>query len=100
MTKKTLIVFDTNKLRSTIGGSPSYGSFGLSKEFQEIKSFIDKKKLSGIIHLAIPRIVLDELSIQKLEQFQKDVNDFPLVQKRLKELLGIKTYEIKIPEIM
>jgi hypothetical protein len=56
---KTLIVFDTNKLRSTIRGGTSYGSFEFSNEFNEISSFINEKKLSEFVDIAIPRIVIE-----------------------------------------
>ena len=55
--KRTLIVFDTNKLRSVIKGGPSYGSFEFSKEFGQISDFIKEVKLADFVNIAIPRII-------------------------------------------
>jgi hypothetical protein len=95
---KTLIVFDTNKLRSTIRGGTSYGSFEFSNEFNEISSFINEKKLSEFVDIAIPRIVIEELLKQKIEQYEKDIEDYSAIVERLSMLPNTKIDKIVLPD--
>lgn len=95
--KRTLIVFDTNKLRSVIKGGPSYGSFEFSKEFGQISDFIKEVKLADFVNIAIPRIVVEELLKQKIEQYKTDLEDFHSIKERLTMLPNTSFDGITLP---
>lgn len=79
----TLIVFDTNSLRSTDAGEVAYSFFAFGKPFQVIEEFIIDKNLIGNIHLAIPTWAIEELKDQKHRQYITDIDEFKKVSKRL-----------------
>lgn len=96
--QKTLIVFDTNKLRATIRGGPSYSSFEFSKEFKELQSFIVQKGLSDCIDIGVSSIVIEELLNQKIEQYTKDINSISEIRIRLSELPGVDFTRLRLPD--
>jgi hypothetical protein len=93
---KTLIVFDTNSLRSTDVGEVAYSFFAFGRPFQVIEEFILEKALSDDIHIAIPTWTIEELKDQKQIQYKKDIVDFKNLAKRLSGLPHIP--EINLPE--
>lgn len=95
--RKTLIVFDTNKIRQTIAGGATYGSFDLSAEFKSLTAFIKDNNLTALIDIAIPRIVLDELLKQKIDQYCSDLSNLSLIMKRLSEIPGVDFSHIVLP---
>ncbi len=80
---KTLIVFDTNSLRSTEAGEVAYSFFAFGKPFQVIEEFISENKLNEDIHLAIPTWALEELKDQKQLRYKEDIQEFEKIAKRL-----------------
>ena len=94
---KTLIVFDTNSLRSTDAGEVAYSFFAFGRPFQVIEEFILENKLSEDIHIAIPSWAIEELKDQKQRQYKTDIVDFQRLAKRLSGLPHIP--EITLPEI-
>jgi len=95
---KTLIVLETNKLRSTIGGDVSYDSFTFSPEFDELKSFIEDKELTDYIHIAVPKMVIDELLRQKIEQYWKDRQNLSQIIQRFSKLPETDFTSISLPD--
>lgn len=93
---KTLIVFDTNSLRSTDAGEVAYSFFAFGRPFQEIEKFIIEKKLSEDIHIAIPSWAIEELKDQKQRQYKIDIDEFKKLTQRLSGLPHIP--EITLPE--
>ncbi len=93
---KTLIVFDTNSLRSTDAGEVAYSFFAFGRPFQVIEEFVNEKKLTDDIHIAIPTWAIEELKDQKQIQYKKDIADFQKLAKRLSGLPHIP--EITLPE--
>lgn len=94
---KTLIVFDTNSLRSTDNGKVAYSFFAFGRPFQEIEQFILENKLSEDIHMAIPTWAIEELKDQKQRQYNEDVLDFNKLATRLSGLPHIS--ELVLPEV-
>jgi hypothetical protein len=90
---KTLVVFDTNSLRSTEAGEVAYSFFAFGRPFQLIEEFILEKNLNDDIHLAIPTLAIEELKDQKNRQYLDDVNKYREVTQRL---FGLPSFE-KIP---
>jgi len=95
---KTLIVLETNKLRSTIGGDVSYASFTFSSEFDELKSFIEDKELTDYVHIAIPKMAVDELLRQKIEQYWKDRQNLSQIIQRLSQLPKTDFTSVSLPD--
>lgn len=93
---KTLIVFDTNSLRSTEAGEVAYSFFAFGRPFQTIEEFVIEKTLTDDIHLAIPTWALEELKDQKQRQYKNDYVEFQKLSKRLSGLPHIP--EIILPE--
>ena len=67
---KTLIVFDTNSLRSTEAGEVAYSFFAFGRPYQVIEEYILEKDLSEDIHIAIPTWAIEELKDQKHRQYK------------------------------
>lgn len=93
---KTLIVFDTNSLRSTEAGEVAYSFFAFGRPFQVIEEFIMEKNLTDDIHIAIPTWAIEELKDQKQRQYKTDILEFQKLAKRLSGLPHIP--EITLPE--
>jgi len=93
---KTLIVFDTNSLRSTEAGEVAYSFFAFGRPFQVIEEFILENKLKEDIHLAIPTWAIEELKDQKRRQYEEDIVEFQKLTKRLSGMPHIQ--EITLPE--
>ncbi len=93
---KTLIVFDTNSLRSTDAGEVAYSFFAFGKPFQVIEEYIVDKNLKDDIQIAIPTWAIEELKDQKVLQYNKDFKDFEKLSKRLAGMPHIQ--EITLPE--
>jgi hypothetical protein len=93
---KTLIVFDTNSLRSTEAGEVAYSFFAFGRPFQVIEEFILEKNLNEDIHIAIPTWAIEELKDQKQIQYNKDILDFQKLAKRLSGMPHIP--ELQLPE--
>jgi len=93
---KTLIVFDTNSLRSTEAGEVAYSFFAFGRPFQVVEEFILEKKLSEDIHIAIPTWAIEELKDQKQRQYKEDIEKFRKLVTRLTGMPHIQ--EIEIPD--
>lgn len=93
---KTLIVFDTNSLRSTEAGEVAYSFFAFGRPFQVIEEFITEKHLTDDIHIAIPTWAIEELKDQKQRQYKTDIIEFQKLAKRLSGLPHIP--EITLPK--
>lgn len=94
---KTLIVFDTNSLRSTEAGEVAYSFFAFGRPFQIIEEFILEKSLNEDIHIAIPTWAIEELKDQKHRQYKTDIVEFQKLAKRLSGMPHIP--EIALPEV-
>ncbi len=94
---KTLIVFDTNSLRSTDEGEVAYNFFAFGKPFQIIEQEISEKGLAEEIHLAVSDWAISELKDQKEKQYQTDVENYKKLAKRLSGLPH--TGEIMFPDV-
>jgi len=94
---KTLIVFDTNSLRSTEAGEIAYSFFAFGRPFQVIEEFLIEKNLTDDIHIAIPTWTLEELKDQKQRQYNTDLEEFKKISKRLSGLPHIP--EIVLDEV-
>lgn len=90
---KTLIVFDTNALRSTEAGQVAYRFFAFGKPFQLIEEYINENHLNEHVHLAIPSWAIEELKDQKNRQYLEDVEKYKEVTERL---FGLPSFQ-KIP---
>lgn len=93
---KTLIVFDTNALRSTEAGEVAYSFFAFGRPYQVVESFIIEKDLSEDIHIAIPTWAIEELKDQKHRQYKTDIQEFEKLSKRLSGMPHIP--ELTLPE--
>lgn len=92
---KTLIVFDTNSLRSTEVGDVAYSFFAFGRPFQVVENFIIDNKLDEDIHLAIPDWAIEELKDQKQLQYEKDILEFEKLVTRLSGLPHIPEITIQ-----
>lgn len=93
---KTLIVFDTNSLRSTEAGEVAYSFFTFGRPFQMVEEFILEKDLSEDIHIAIPTWAIEEIKDQKHRQYKTDIIEFQKLAKRLSGMPHIP--ELALPE--
>lgn len=93
---KTLIVFDTNSLRSTEKGKVAYSFFAFGRPFQVVEEFILENELSEDIHIAIPTWTIEELKDQKQLQYKEDIEEFEKLATRLSGMPHIP--EITIPD--
>ena len=85
-TRKTLIVFDTNRLRQVISDGPAYHTFSFGAEFERLKNFLSDNGLDVAVSLATNRMTLSELLKQKTEQFKSDKDDLKAIIERMSTL--------------
>lgn len=95
MLYKTLIIFDTNKIRHT-----DYVGFELGGDYVRIKKFISENNLENWVKLAIPEYVIEEVKQQKFEQYEKDLVAYKEVVKKFSSLgiikkQGLANFDIK-----
>ncbi len=97
---KSLIIFDTNKLRATKDRVVSYGNFNFSSDFFMLKSKILEKGLKDYIVIAIPEIALKELIQQKVESFNEDKLSIKQILSRLSQIpdLVLPSFDFTISE--
>ncbi len=95
---KTLIVFDTNALRSIEAGKVAYSFFSFGKAYNEISQFIKSKRIDTYVTLAVSTMVIDELKQQKQRQYREDIQQLQEIVKRLTGLPHIPEGCILIPE--
>jgi len=93
---KTLIIFDTNTLRSVSDDEVTYSTFKFGSAFSEIESFISENGLFDIVKIAIPRIVIEELKKQKTDRYSYDVDILSEVYSRLSEMPHINSKNIEL----
>jgi hypothetical protein len=98
MIDKSLIIFDTNKLRSINAGEPSYGTFKFGKEYVDIKNKLSDLGLEDAIDLAVPDFALKEIVQQKIESYKDDIKVFSEIRTRLSELKDTDLSNIILPE--
>src|SRR5437016_180072 len=95
---KTLIVFDTNSLRSTEAGEVAYSAFSFGKPYDIVEQFIKENGLEEEVSLAVPVLVIDELKQQKQRSYQKDIQELKRIFQRMTGLPHIHAQELKIPD--
>lgn len=97
---KTLLVFDSNMLRSTDNsGEVVYNSFSFGGTYHSIERFIKENKLEDNVKLAIPAFVIEELKRQKQRSYNNDIQELKNIINRLSGLPHIRLDELKIPDV-
>ncbi|VUT28092.1 MAG: hypothetical protein SYNGOMJ08_00653 [Candidatus Syntrophoarchaeum sp. GoM_oil] len=96
--EKTLILFDTNKIRNVLKGSPRYDSFEFGREFNELKTFLEKNKITDCVTLVITEMTLSELLNQKKKSYEQDISDLNSIVLRLRNLDNVSIPELALPE--
>lgn len=91
---KTLIVFDTNSLRSTDAGEVAYSFFAFGKPYQVIEAFIVEKGLTADVHLAVPSWAIEEIKDQKRRQYDDDIAEYKKLVQRLSGLPHIGALDV------
>ncbi|MFA5117878.1 MAG: PIN domain-containing protein [Candidatus Omnitrophota bacterium] len=97
-TRKTLIVFDTNRLRQVISDGPAYHTFSFGAEFERLKNFLSDNGLDVAVSLATTRMTLSELLKQKTEQFKADKGDLKAIVERMSALPGVNFGTVQLTD--
>jgi hypothetical protein len=100
---KTLIVFDTNSLRKMRTNAKEreiidYSNFGFAAPFRKIKTYLAEKKITDIIHLGVPEMVLRELINQCEKQYAKEQKAITEVLTRIAEIPNKQKITINDPD--
>jgi hypothetical protein len=96
--RKTLIIFDTNVLRTTKEDEIAYSAFEFGFPYIKVKSFLDKNGLSDFVELAIPRIAVDELNKQKANSYLSDIKKLSKIHSRLSHMPNVDQASMKLPD--
>src|ERR1044072_3088231 len=96
---KTLIVFDTNSLRSTDGGEVVYSSFTFGKAYDIVNEFITANNLHDDIHIAVSAMVIDEIKVQMQRSYSGDIQKLQDTKRRLAGLPHVTEALIGIPDL-
>ncbi|MCG2720123.1 MAG: PIN domain-containing protein [Nanoarchaeota archaeon] len=96
--KKSLIVFDSNKVRNILAEGIRYDTFNFTQDFEELINFLNEQNLSDFVDVAIPEIVLGEILEQKLAQYNEDLMNFPKIKERIDLLPDSKIGEFVLPK--
>jgi hypothetical protein len=95
---KTLIVFDTNSLRSTDAGEVVYSSFSFGKAYDVINGFIMENKLQNDVSVAVSALVVDEIKIQMERSYKSDLQRLGDTKRRMNGLPHVSAELIGIPD--
>lgn len=95
---KTLIVFDTNSLRSTDVGEVVYSSFSFGKAYDIINSFVKENKLQDDVFIAVAAMVVDEIKIQMERSYKADLQRLNDTKRRMNGLPHVTAELIGIPD--
>jgi hypothetical protein len=95
---KTLIVFDTNSLRSTDSGEVVYSSFSFGKAYDVINGFIVENKLQDDVFVAVSALVVDEIKIQMERSYKADCQRLGDTKRRMNGLPHVAAELIGIPD--
>lgn len=87
---KILIIFDTNKIRSTNKGEVDYSSFRFGGDFLVIQDFINKNGLTDFVHLAVPESVIEEIKMQAKRKLNSDIDEFNKLSEKLGKIGVVK----------
>lgn len=98
-TRKTLIVFDTNRLRQVISDGPAYHTFSFGAEFERLKNFLSDNGLDISVSLATTRMTLSELLKQKTDQFKSDKVDLKAIIERMSALPGVNFGTVQLADV-
>jgi hypothetical protein len=95
---KTLVIFDTNKIRNNFEWEKDYSCFEPKGDFLKIIEFIEKNKLEKIIFIGLPEIVVDELVNTRSENFNRQLESIKSSIKKLGGLPCCNFSKIKLPK--
>lgn len=95
---KTLIVFDTNSLRSTDAGEVVYSSFSFGKAYDVINNYITENKLEEDVFIAVSALVVDEIKIQMERSYNGDIGKLTDTKRRMNGLPHVTPELIGIPD--
>lgn len=95
---RTLILMDTNKVRSILSGSPRYDRFIFGNDFNELKTFVDENNLTDSITFAITEMTLNELMSQKKKVYDSDIVNLNHAISRLRNLENVSIPDIVLPD--
>jgi hypothetical protein len=95
---KTLVVYDTNPIRSFEHGDLAYSFFSFGKQFEQFRVFIQDNKLTDNVSIAASELVIEELKIQKAKKYREDIERFKTLTKRLEGMPHIPAGSIVVPD--
>jgi len=95
---RTLIILDTNVLRSTKEREVAYGTFEFGLPYTKIESFVLNNGLSDLVEIAVPRVVVDELKKQKTNSYHSDVKKLTKIHSRLSKMPNLNGTDMKLLE--
>jgi len=95
---KTLVVFDTNSLRSTEAGEVVYSTFSFGKAYDVINEFILENLLDADVFIAVSELVIDEIKIQMEKSYKADIKRLGETKRRMNGLPHINNELIVIPD--
>ena len=95
---KTLVILDTNKIRSNFEWESDYSNFEPKGDLLKLIDFIEKNNLQELLFLGIPEIVLEEVINARCENFKKQVDRLRTCIKKLKTMPCCDFSKIVLPE--
>ena len=87
---KTLVVLDTNKVRNNFEWEKDYSSFEPKGDFIKLIEWVEKNKLSELVFIGLPEIVVEELVNTRCENFAEQLDN---VKKGIKKLGGVSCFD-------
>ena len=96
--EKTLIVFDTNRLQTTLDGEHDYSLFDPKGDIKRLKDFIIKNNLGNKILIGFSDIVLREYCNHRKEDFNSKLNQCKTLCSKMKNLENCSFDNVEFPE--
>jgi len=98
MIYKTLIIFDTNRIRKTDENSKeiTYSDFKFGGDYGRLRNYLKENELEQYVTVAVPSCVVEELKSQMFRQFVKDKKTTGILQSKLSKIKDINfSYNVK-----
>lgn len=96
---KTLVVFDTNTVRSLEAGDLAYRFFSFGKSFEGLQKLIEENNLAPYVTVAVSELVIEELKLQKSKKYSEDIDKLKGIATRLAGMPHVADGSIQIPAI-
>ena len=96
--QKTLVILDTNKIRSNLEWERDFSCFETKGDFAKIERFIEENELEGLVFIGLPEIVIEEFINNRCDNFSKHIVNIKTLLDKLANMPHCDISTINLPD--